>query len=139
VPIEVVLENASTKELRDILIPLYSCNLLHRALNSRHLAGARWLLEGGPDGMAPNEDGILPLVRAVQENDVEIASLLIKFGADPTVMSVEGRPLIQWAIENGREEIVDLMLQQQKEARRRSSRMQPLQEENQSRRRVRRR
>lgn len=73
---------------------------LLRACDSGHIGGVRVLLGFGADVAATDAQGYSPLHHAVWRGNVELATLLLKFGASASTTSKNGgRPVVLAAAE----------------------------------------
>ena len=74
---------------------------LHAAAASRNLETVRAVLTGRPDVNARQQLGYTPLMGAAAAGDPEMVDLLLAAGADPTLVSEDGKTAADVANEHG--------------------------------------
>jgi ankyrin repeat protein len=86
--------------------PLHSA--VAHADPSRAAAIANPLLEAGADANAQQPGGYTPLHDAVLKDDIELARLLLSYGANPHVSNDEGDSALQLAHAVGHADLIEL-------------------------------
>lgn len=74
---------------------------LHAAAASRNVEAVRAVLTGRPDVNARQQVGYTPLMGAAAAGDREMVDLLLAAGADPTLVSEDGKTAADVANEHG--------------------------------------
>ena len=94
------------------LIGMFGENALHIAIRRGHYETVKLLLKYYPEVNRATSDqfGYTPLILAVMNNQKEILQLLIQAGADPDKKDTEGKTALDYAFEQRKEEITQLLL-----------------------------
>lgn len=74
---------------------------IHAAVASKNLDIVRAILEAGADPNAAQQLGFRPMHEAGSSGSRELAELLMKYGADPTLKSDDGKDAIAFARDKG--------------------------------------
>ncbi len=82
---------------------------LFRAAARGNIDNARSLIERGADVNTSSHEGITPLHRATESGHVAIIQLLLQKGADSSASTTDGKTARDWAAQQERQDIVDLL------------------------------
>lgn len=82
---------------------------LHSAAAGRHTVIVKLLLNHGADPNAREDSGFTPLHAAAQNGDVESLRALLFNGADAQAKTAEGKLAMDYALEAGRNEAVEVL------------------------------
>ena len=80
---------------------------IHAAVASKNLDIVRAVLEAGADPNAAQQQGFRPMHESGSTGSRELAELLLKYGADPTLKNDDGKNTITLAREKGHAEFAD--------------------------------
>jgi len=69
------------------------------------------VLEEGVNPDSRNKEGLTPLMITTKHDDVNMANLLIKYGADINAVDMEGKSVLMHAIINNAKRVLGLLLQ----------------------------
>lgn len=74
-------------------------------------AGVAELLQAGYDANAIDEYGFTPLIETVIVNNLDMAKLVIHYGAEINAADLTGRTALQWAVDNNNLALCQLLLE----------------------------
>ena len=80
---------------------------IHAAVASKNLDIVRAVLEAGADPNAAQQQGFRPMHESGSTGSRELAELLMKYGADPTLKNDDGKDTIAFAKEKGHADFAD--------------------------------
>lgn len=90
------------------LLPEHSRTLLSEAVKAQRQDIVLWLLAQGANPNGTNISNI-PLVFAIRNLDSEMTMLLLDHGADPDCRRVDGKTLVELAVEVGFDEVAEIV------------------------------
>jgi ankyrin repeat protein len=76
-----------------------------------NIGAVQEVLEEGVNPDAINKEGLTPLMLTTKHDDVNMANLLIKYGADINAVDTEGKSVLMHAIINNAKKVLGLLLQ----------------------------
>src|SRR5688572_29549357 len=79
----------------------FKVQAIHAAVASKNLDIVRAVLEAGADPNAMQQQGFRPMHESGSTGNRELAELLMRFGADPTLKNDDGKDTIAFAREKG--------------------------------------
>jgi ankyrin repeat protein len=80
---------------------------LHAAVSSNQLQAAEWLLDAGADVNARQQMNYTPLMGAAANARAELLDLLLARGADPALVTTDGKTAADLAREHGHDGVAE--------------------------------
>jgi len=90
---------------------IISFKYLHKLVLNGNIGAVQEILEEGVNPDARNKEGLTPLMLTTKHDDVNMANLLIKYGADINAVDMEGKSVLMYAIINNAKRVLGLLLQ----------------------------
>lgn len=82
---------------------------LHYACDSEHLSCILFLLKNGANVNLKNED-TYPLIISARKGNLEACKLLVKYGADVSVVDISLETALHWACESENEDLITFLI-----------------------------